>query len=349
MRLVNQFFENPAEWVSAYNERTSAYQTLIDTQRSKRKETDGKYAAELAVLAESFSKEIATSEEELSKVAPISASEVEGIPSRRAAYSDRMSALMAKMSLLAYIAFEDDDKRRILENTLKHGGLKLVTSIAVDDTEMFLAEGNDFLVASFRGTTSKRDRKTDLSIYTEQVEVVGHPKHVFVHKGFYEAYMNVEGPVREALLKIEKKPIYLTGHSLGGAVALVASAALGGHDILGERVAATYTFGAPRVGGPDFANVVKAPHYRVVNSGDAIPLVPPNWIRGYRHTGQPSYLKKGATRPGKRAPLRSAVFVGLASILLWPFSRQLLFLAAHDISRYATSLDNIARYRGRWT
>ncbi len=349
MGLVNQFFENPEEWLSTFNQRTSAYQTLVDQHRSKRKQFDSDREAALSELMEAFSLEIRTSEDELAKVAPIFAADVEDIPSRRAAYSDRMAALMSKLSLLAYINFEDDSKRRILENTLKHGGLNLIKSIAVNDTEVYIAEGKDYVVAAFRGTTSKLDRKTDMSIYIDQVQVVGHPKQVCVHRGFYSAYLNVEGQLREALLAIGNKPIYLAGHSLGGAVALVASAALGGHDVLGERVAAVYTFGSPRVGGTDFANVVKAPHYRVVNSGDAIPLVPPNWIRGFRHTGQPVYLRKDAVRPAKSAPWGSAFTVGLKSILMWPFARQLLFLAAHDISLYTTRLDRIARYRGRWT
>jgi triacylglycerol lipase len=349
MGLTSNFFENPEEWVKAYNERAKAYEDLVDKQRGERKKFETERESALALMIDSFSKEIQTSQEELTKVAPIFAADVEGIPGRRAAYTDRMSALLAKMSLLAYINFEDPDKRHVLERTLAHAGMKVAKCIAVDDTEVYVAEAKDFIIVAFRGTTSALDKKTDFSLFTEQIQVVNHPKKVRVHRGFYAAYLNVEAPLHEVLSAIDKKPIYLTGHSLGGAVALVASAALAGHDILGERIAAVYTFGCPRVGGPDFANIVKAPHYRVFNSGDIVPMVPPNWLRGYRHTGQPVFLKKDAIRPMKRNQRGSAFIIGFLSILMWPFSRQMLFRAAHDISLYSQRLDRIAKYRGKYS
>jgi triacylglycerol lipase len=151
------------------------------------------------------------------------------------------------------------------------------------------------------------------------------------------------------LEKTSEKPIYLTGHSLGGALALIASAVLGGTSGLGDRIAAVYTFGAPRVGQRNFSEIVKAPHYRVINSGDIVPLVPPNWILGYVHTGTPVLLKKDLNKPIRRSPRASAVIHTILSIFLWPFTRQLLFLSAHDSSLYVANLERIAHYRGRWT
>ena len=152
------------------------------------------------------------------------------------------------------------------------------------------------------------------------------------------------------LEKTGEKPIYSTGHSLGGALALIASAALGGTSGLGDRIAAVYTFGAPRVGQSNFLEIiVKAPHYRVINSGDVVPLVPPNWLLGYVHTGTPVLLKKDLNKPIRRSPRASAIVGTVLSIFLRPFTRQLLFLAAHDSSLYVANLERIARYRGRWT
>jgi triacylglycerol lipase len=349
MPLINKFFENPDEWTSAFSQRSTEYEALVEQHRTRRKLFDTEREGALQQLISAFSDEISTSESLLAEVAPISPDEIAGIPGRRAAYSDRMAVLMAKMAMLAYINFEDKDKSRILVNTLQHGAIKLVEAAAVNDTEVFIAEAANFVVVAFRGTTSKLDRKTDTTLTVDRIQVVGHPKKVHVHSGFYAAYLGVEDLLRQTLFKIEKKPIYLTGHSLGGAVALVASAALGGHDTLGERVAAVYTFGSPRVGGPEFPYVVKAPHYRIVNSGDAVPLVPPNWLRGYRHTGTPIMLRKGVMRPVMKAQIGSAFYLGVFSILLWPLTHRLLFRAAHDISLYASRLDQIARYRGSWS
>src|SRR5262249_56143318 len=65
-------------------------------------------------LKATFAAEIRTSDELLAEVAPIAAHDVDAIPSRRAAYSDRTAAFLAKLAMLAYIAFDDDVNRKIL-------------------------------------------------------------------------------------------------------------------------------------------------------------------------------------------------------------------------------------------
>jgi Lipase (class 3) len=71
-------------------------------------------------------------------------------------------------------------------------------------------------------------------------------------------------------------PIYITGHSLGGAPAQIASAVLGD-----DQVAACYTFGSPLVGNIYFDLWVKPPSYRLINYADIV---------GYRHAGDARYL-----------------------------------------------------------
>ena len=70
---------------------------------------------------------------------------------------------------------------------------------------------------------------------------------------------------------------YITGHSLGGALAQIASAALSR-----DNLAACYTFGSPRVGTAGFDEQVKCPHYRVINncpgsSTNVLPRLSPQW------------------------------------------------------------------------
>ena len=50
MGLANKFFENPEEWLSTYNQRTTAYQTLVDQHRSKRKQFDSDRETALSEL-----------------------------------------------------------------------------------------------------------------------------------------------------------------------------------------------------------------------------------------------------------------------------------------------------------
>ena len=96
----------------------------------------------------------------------------------------------------------------------------------------------------------------------------------------------------------------MTGHSLGGALALLAT-----RSINTDNLAACYTFGSPRVGNQEFDEVLKAPVYRVVNAFDLVPFSPPSFIfdvlevcpwgwakslaktyRGYVHHGDVRYI-----------------------------------------------------------
>ncbi|HZT49279.1 MAG TPA: lipase family protein [Hyphomicrobiaceae bacterium] len=339
-----------AVWRAIFSQRLSAYETLIDAHRAKLEAFEAAKLDELEKLKARLAAEIRQTDQALLEVAPIARGDIDAIPSRRAAYSDRTAALLAKMAMLAYIDFEDDEKRKILEGMLEHGRVKLVETIAIGETEAMVAETDKFVVVAFRGTASRSDIRTDIQARLNVARVAVDGRPVRVHSGFYCAFRKVEARLRDLLLAQDPaKAIYLTGHSLGGALALVAAAAFGGNDRLGDRIAAVYTYGAPRVGGRDFPDIVKAPHYRVVNSGDVVPLVPPNWLTGYVHTGTPILLKENADRPIRRSPWSSALLLALQSLILWPFLHQLRLRKAHDSYLYIARLDRIADRRGKWT
>ena len=246
-----------------------------------------------------------------------------GPPVKRAAYSDRMSLLMAEMAKLAYIKFEDppdpdsahqDELNRVvqaikdaddagqareslatyvkdapaaarerssqnLKAELAKGGFELLNTYAVGDTEAFLAAkppeatagpGEEGIaVLSFRGTESKVDWKTNLNAFKEIVDGVP------IHTGFLEAFRLVKTEIRADLDGLSSKgyALYLTGHSLGGALAIIAT-----KEIARDSVGACYTFGSPRVAGYGFAQKVKTPIYRVVNARDIVPRVPPVFL-----------------------------------------------------------------------
>ena len=70
-----------------------------------------------------------------------------------------------------------------------------------------------------------------------------------MHQGFYNAYASVEGYVRSDVQKLSAlyrdAKIFVTGYSLGAALATIATADI--HAIFGH-VDQLYTFGGPRVG-----------------------------------------------------------------------------------------------------
>jgi hypothetical protein len=73
-----------------------------------------------------------------------------------------------------------------------------------------------------------------------------------------------------------RKMVIITGHSLGGALSVLLSAALSRERSGGQHLAC-YTFGAPRCGSAGFAANWQGrfEHFRYVHSADPIPMVPP--------------------------------------------------------------------------
>ena len=125
-------------------------------------------------------------------------------------------------------------------------------------------------VLSFRGTeqTSWQDIKADLDarFYMDA-------ERVMIHNGFYLAFACVEQEIRDKISSFKDYSLYITGHSLGGALALIVTRALDS-----DNLSSCYTFGSPKVGNSEFADVIKAPIYRIVNSLDPVPGLPATYI-----------------------------------------------------------------------
>jgi Lipase (class 3) len=107
-----------------------------------------------------------------------------------------------------------------------------------------------------------------------------------VHAGFLEELAAVQGLVVAELMKRggKTRPLYVTGHSQGGAEAALATPALLAG---GFNVAETYTFAAPRPGNAEFAATVPStfPVHRIEFGDDIVPHVPPMALsRGLRRT-----------------------------------------------------------------
>jgi hypothetical protein len=101
-----------------------------------------------------------------------------------------------------------------------------------------------------------------------------------VHKGFKLLLMEAWEEIRQQL-ENTSEPLYYTGHSLGGALAVLAASL--------KKPEAVYTFGSPRMGNSEFVNSTKNINiYRVVNPRDIVAGVPP--IPGILHVGTPHFL-----------------------------------------------------------
>jgi triacylglycerol lipase len=156
---------------------------------------------------------------------------------------------------------------------------------APNDVYFVLRDG----VLAFRGTEDLDDAIVDAQVLRREYALSlgtfsvpgGH-----VHAGFLRRWEQIRSAVLASIT--EPKPLVITGHSLGGAMAALAAIEL---DALRLPVKVV-TFGAPRVGDSDFVRLLNhnLPEYtRVENWGDPVPWVP-TYIRGWRHAGRTRYV-----------------------------------------------------------
>ncbi|OSS44535.1 hypothetical protein B5807_10797 [Epicoccum nigrum] len=133
---------------------------------------------------------------------------------------------------------------------------------------------NKLIVVSFRGSISLSNWLTNLDFALTDTALCS---GCLAHTGFWNSWQDASAAVLPALrLAKAQHPSYriaVTGHSLGGAVATLAAAAM---RQLGYPVA-LYSFGAPRVGGPKLSSFISTQHggnYRVTHWNDPVPRVP---------------------------------------------------------------------------
>ena len=136
-------------------------------------------------------------------------------------------------------------------------------------TQAILVKKENTLVLAFRGTETNgeelvRDIVTDLSLRPKDC------RGVRFHGGFLSGYQAIEEEVIQSLDKHLKEgdSFYITGHSLGGALATVSSWSL---SPTSKQLKACYTFGAPPVSVNSVNAPFMAPIYRIVNDLDFVP------------------------------------------------------------------------------
>jgi hypothetical protein len=155
-----------------------------------------------------------------------------------------------------------------------------------DDTHCVVVSGDDFTLLAFRGTgpISVKNWLAD-----DDVQLVDQPEYTegLVHQGFAGLLDNLWTLVTPLLTGGE---VWVTGHSLGGALATLAAARL---EAEGRPPRAAYTFGSPRVGDAAFARSYRPTLYRFVYHRDVLPHLPLQGERGYTHVGFPVQLSPG--------------------------------------------------------
>ena len=137
--------------------------------------------------------------------------------------------------------------------------------IRKDEFSYEVKQDQGITILVFRGTKNAKNALiTDLDFRVFKDNGLG---GVFLHRGFRDAAMYILKDIDENY-KLEQI-VYLTGHSMGGAVAQIIGLWLDqrGHDVQ------IYTFGSPKVSTTFFGN--RPTHFRVSFGNDPVPFLPP--------------------------------------------------------------------------
>ncbi|MGF1511385.1 MAG: hypothetical protein ACFB9M_17985 [Myxococcota bacterium] len=131
-------------------------------------------------------------------------------------------------------------------------------------------------VVCFRGTelTNIIDLLTD-ALVEPHPWPGGSGEEEWVHRGFFLS-LDVLWPELRDVMSELRGPLYMTGHSLGGAVSVLAARRFFDDRVFGPTLLGIYTFGQPMVGGRAFARSWPgAPLHRHVYDQDVVVRLPP--------------------------------------------------------------------------
>jgi hypothetical protein len=160
-------------------------------------------------------------------------------------------------------------------------------------TQAYAMSMADAVVLAFRGTQVD-DFWSSLIDFTTDVQFLPVPDSHgdLVHAGFLLALHEVWEPLITHLRGEQEqspRPFWITGHSLGGALATVAANLCCDDPSL--RLHGVYTYGSPRVGDSGFGSRIRVPVFRFRNDADLVPHLPPG--PPFRHVGRLQFIDGG--------------------------------------------------------
>ncbi len=163
-------------------------------------------------------------------------------------------------------------------------------------TQCAIASNDEAIFIVFRGTQVKQVEDILADIEVDPQSAFGGK----VHSGFYRAYRLIRARLLNKLRLHGNKPIVVSGHSLGGALATLAALDL---SLKRLPVTAVYTAGQPRVGDKKFRSAyydaVDNRTFRFSHVDDVIPSIPPTKVPvvnfEYSHVGQKIYVVNNKT------------------------------------------------------
>lgn len=134
------------------------------------------------------------------------------------------------------------------------------------DTVLMIVSVEDFIIIAFKGTTSTQNIMTYIKFigtllskslptvqtdFSQEVCETREWKMATAHKGFLDGYASVSKRILDCVSRLipkKARPVLLTGHSLGGALATVCSLDLRLSLGIAESNILASSFGSPKIG-----------------------------------------------------------------------------------------------------
>jgi len=176
---------------------------------------------------------------------------------------------LAEMSNIAYSLAPDAEKQF---QQLGFSQCRAVSSLFHSQVAYVVSEG-DVLVIACRGTDDAEDWFTNANMYLRDLPVGQ------IHTGFSGAYGMVQVQIIDEIEKRRPKHIWVTGHSLGGAMALTCAIDL--ELIRKIQIDGLFTFGQPMIGkSPLITSIherLREKYVHFANERDIVPFMPLNF------------------------------------------------------------------------
>jgi triacylglycerol lipase len=218
-------------------------------------------------------------------------------------FSAKNALACGKLSWLAYYS------RTEIRDVLKSWNFTKFRFFDLGVTQAFIVADAEKIILTFRGTDTLKDWLGNFDI-----DLVGGPLGGKVHEGFARSLSLIWKDIQMTLDVLQPRPVatkadliqgtqrqvkvpslWITGHSLGGALATLTAARLREKD---QSVHGLYTFGSPRVGDRDFQEEFngdfRTKAFRFVNRNDAVTRIPMRSMF-YSHVGQLFYIDEDDT------------------------------------------------------
>lgn len=163
------------------------------------------------------------------------------------------------------------------KSEFKQLGFERVESFVDGSMIGYVVSLEDICIVVFRGTDDKSDWIANLDRRSVNTD------HGEIHRGFHDAYQRLRKQVVSIVDSENPKHLWVTGHSLGGALSVVCA-----YDLIeNERrnVNGLVTFGQPMVArsemGQHLDDVLLGSYVHYVHASDFVPRIPPS----FQHCG----------------------------------------------------------------